>query len=69
MLVLSRRLGEAIVVADNIVVQVVEIRKGRVRLGIEAPRDVIVERSELRSNRAAAAGRRKARLEAVSGSV
>ena len=37
MLILSRKLGEQIVIADNIVITVVEIRGDKVRLGIEAP--------------------------------
>jgi len=47
MLVLSRKLNERIVINDNIVVTVVEIRGDRVRLGIEAPRDVPVHRREV----------------------
>lgn len=47
MLVLSRKLGEKIVIADNIVLTVVEIEHGKVRLGIEAPREVPVYRQEL----------------------
>ena len=37
MLVLSRRVGERIVIDDNITVTVVEIQAGKIRLGIEAP--------------------------------
>ncbi len=47
MLVLSRRRGESIVIADNIVVTVLELTTGRVRLGIEAPKDVSVHRDEV----------------------
>lgn len=47
MLVLSRKLGEQIKIGDNIVITVVEIDRGKIRLGIDAPRDVIVARSEL----------------------
>ncbi|HSL39053.1 MAG TPA: carbon storage regulator, partial [Desulforhopalus sp.] len=38
MLVLTRKLGEGIVVGDDITITVVEIKGGTVRLGIEAPR-------------------------------
>ena len=47
MLVLSRKKGEAIQIADNVRISIVEIRGGRVRLSIEAPRSVRVVRSEL----------------------
>jgi carbon storage regulator len=48
MLVLSRRLGEEIVIDGNIRVTVVEMKGGQVRLGIVAPRSVSVLRRELR---------------------
>ncbi len=47
MLVLSRRSGQEIVIADNIVITVVEIRGDRVRLGIDAPREIPVHRKEV----------------------
>jgi carbon storage regulator len=47
MLVLTRKAGESIVVGDDIVVTVLEIRGGQVRLGVEAPRDISVHRSEV----------------------
>lgn len=47
MLVLSRKKNESIVVNDSIVITVVEIRGDKVRLGIEAPRDVPIHRSEI----------------------
>lgn len=47
MLVLSRKKNESIVVDNNIIITVVEIRGDKVRLGIEAPREVGVFRSEL----------------------
>ena len=47
MLVLSRRLGEKIVIGGSITITVVEIDRGKIRLGIEAPRDVPVYRQEL----------------------
>ena len=48
MLVLSRKKNESIVVDDSIVITVVEIRGDKVRLGIEAPREVPIHRSEVR---------------------
>ena len=47
MLVLSRKKNESIVINDNIVVTIVEIRGDKVRLGIDAPRDVPVHRREV----------------------
>ena len=47
MLVLTRKLNESIVINDNVSVLVVEIRGDRVRLGIDAPKDVIVHRQEI----------------------
>lgn len=47
MLVLSRKESERIRVGDSIVVTVVRLTKDRVRLGIEAPEDVLVLRDEL----------------------
>ena len=47
MLVLSRKVGEEIVIGDNIRIKIVDIRGGKVRLGIVAPKDVIVDRQEI----------------------
>ena len=47
MLVLSRKLGEKIIIGDNICITVVDIDRGKIRLGIEAPRDVPIYRQEL----------------------
>ena len=47
MLVLSRKRDERIVIGDNIVITVVEVRGDKVRLGIEAPAEVPVHRQEV----------------------
>jgi len=47
MLVLRRKKNESIVINDDITIVVVEIRGDRVRLGIEAPKDVPVHREEV----------------------
>ncbi len=47
MLVLSRKKDESIIIRDDIVVTVVEVRGDKVRLGIEAPREVSVHRREI----------------------
>lgn len=48
MLVLSRKVGESIIISDNIRVTVTEIRGGKIRLSINAPQDIRIVRSELR---------------------
>jgi carbon storage regulator len=47
MLVLSRQRNESIVIGDNIIVTVVDIRGDKVRLGIEAPSEIPVHRKEV----------------------
>jgi len=47
MLVLSRKKDESIIIRDNIIVTVVEVRGDKVRLGIDAPKDVPVHRREI----------------------
>jgi carbon storage regulator len=47
MLVLSRKKNESIIICDNITVTVIEIRGDKVRLGIEAPKNVSVHRREV----------------------
>jgi carbon storage regulator len=54
MLVLSRREREQIKLGDSIVVTVVRVTGDRVRLGIDAPPDVVVLRGELERQNAAA---------------
>ena len=48
MLVLSRKKNESIIIDDKIVITVIENRGDKVRLGIEAPREVAIHRSEVR---------------------
>ena len=47
MLVLSRKRNESIVIDGSIVITVVEIRGDKVRLGIEAPREIPIHRQEV----------------------
>ena len=47
MLVLSRHKDESIMIGEDIVVRIVGIRGDKVRLGIEAPREIIVHRQEV----------------------
>ncbi len=61
MLVLSRKINQSIMVGDNVRVVVVAVDRDQVKLGIEAPREIAVHRSEIyeeiqRTNRSAASG-------------
>ena len=47
MLVLSRRIGERVVIGDDIVVTVLDVRGDVVRIGVDAPRSVNVHRAEV----------------------
>jgi carbon storage regulator len=47
MLILSRKVGERIVIAGDIIVKVLEVQGKRVRLGIDAPTGVNIRREEL----------------------
>lgn len=47
MLVLTRKLGESIIIRDDIVVTIVEINKNQIKVGISAPNDVNIVREEL----------------------
>ncbi len=51
MLVLSRKLGEKIVIGENILVTVVKIDRNQIRIGIEAPHDIPVYREEIAPQR------------------
>jgi len=46
MLVLTRRKGESIAIGDNIQIQVLSVKGGQVRIGVNAPREVSVNREE-----------------------
>lgn len=60
MLVLSRKAGESIVIGNDVVITILEVRGGQIRVGVDAPRSLAVHRAEvyeqvLAENRAAAA--------------
>jgi carbon storage regulator len=47
LLILTRKVGESVAIGDDIQVSVVEIKGTQVKLGIRAPRDVMVHREEI----------------------
>ncbi len=47
MLVLSRKQDESIMIGDSIVIKIVSIQGDKVRIGIEAPKDVSIHREEV----------------------
>ena len=47
MLILTRRVGETVVIGDDIVVTVLGVKGNQVRIGVKAPRDVAVHREEI----------------------
>lgn len=47
MLILTRKIGEGVVLNDNITVRVVDISKGIVKLGFDAPKEMMILREEL----------------------
>ncbi len=53
MLVLSRKVGERILVGDNITITVVRMAQGVVRIGVEAPSDMPIVREEIKEQLAA----------------
>ena len=52
MLVLTRKCSQRIVIGEDVTITVVKIDGNKVRIGIEAPRDVSIQREELRAGRA-----------------
>jgi carbon storage regulator len=72
MLRISRRAGERIMLGDNTVIEILEVRGQTVRIGIDAPRSIPVYREEIwlevkKENRAAADAAATAELPDVSG--
>ena len=47
MLILTRRVGESVIIGDNITLTVLGVRGHQVRLGVDAPKDVSVHREEI----------------------
>jgi len=47
MLILTRKTGETITIGDNIQIQVLSVKGGQVRIGVDAPREILVNREEV----------------------
>ena len=47
MLILTRRIGEKLVIGENVIVTVLGVKGNQIRVGIDAPRDVQVHREEI----------------------
>jgi len=47
MLILTRRVGETLMIGDNVTVTVLGVKGNQVRIGVDAPRDVSVHREEI----------------------
>jgi len=47
MLILTRRLGESIIIEDNIKITVIDINKQQIKLGIDAPKHITINREEV----------------------
>jgi len=47
MLILTRKVGETIKIGDDIQIQVLSVKAGQVRIGVDAPREILVNREEV----------------------
>jgi carbon storage regulator len=57
MLVFGRRIGEEIVIDEHILVSVVEIKGNQMRIGVQAPRSILIDRQEIHDRRGTDWGR------------
>ncbi|MDR7869613.1 MAG: carbon storage regulator CsrA [Tissierellaceae bacterium] len=47
MLILNRKIGESIILDDNIEIKILEIQDGRIKIGVEAPKNISILRKEV----------------------
>ena len=47
MLILTRKIGEAVIIGDDITIRILEVQGNQIRLGIIAPREISVHREEI----------------------
>jgi carbon storage regulator len=47
MLILTRRIGEAIIIGDNVAINVLSIKGSQVKIGVDAPKEISVHREEI----------------------
>ena len=47
MLILTRKLGESVIIGDNVKITVVEVNKHQIKLGVDAPKNIAVHREEV----------------------
>lgn len=47
MLILSRRIGETLVVGDNVKITILSVKGNQIRIGVEAPKEISIKRGEL----------------------
>jgi carbon storage regulator len=47
MLILTRRVGESLIIGDDVVVTALDINGGQVRIGVDAPKEISVHREEI----------------------
>lgn len=47
MLILTRRVGETLVIGDNVKVEILRVKGHQVRIGVDAPKDISVHREEI----------------------
>lgn len=51
MLILTRRVGESLIIGDDVTVTVLSVRGQQVRIGVDAPRETTVDREEIRERK------------------
>jgi carbon storage regulator len=60
MLILTRRVGETIMIGDDVTVTVLGVKGNQVRIGVTAPKDIAVDRQEIAERKRKARGERHA---------